>query len=483
VPDEAVGRIVSDGAKLRSDADRVTRAPSDVLRLVVAAALLLIVVLLAWLFDRTVVDNVANTLRGLDTVSGKAVALATTAAEVVGLIVFGSGVVIAAGRRMWLLIVSVLSAGVVAGALVLLLGHVANAEVRVTRLDSSLALVTPSHTTTATGLAVVTAFVTTASPWAARRWRHLAWTLVFLLGITQFVAAPLSFTSLIAILAGWTAGAAAVVAFGAPSRRPTQQAIADGMAAVGEPLAHIEPLSVDARGSTPYIATGTDGRGLFVKALGADQRSADLLFRLYRSAQPRNLGDERPFSSLRRMVEHEALVALAAHGFGARTPQLVAFATADPNGFVLAYEAIAGRSLDRLEPDEITDGVLHAIWEQLSILRRHRVAHRDLRLANVFLADDGEAWIIDFGFAELSASDLLLATDLAELLASSSARVGATRAVAAGVAVVGADAIAGALDRLQLPMLSGATREAMKGSPDALVDLRRSVELAAAASS
>src|SRR5262249_45575244 len=108
---------------------------------------------------------------------------------------------------------------------------------------------------------------------------------------------------------------------------------------------------------------------------------------------------------------------------------------------------------------------------------------RDLRLANVFLADDGEAWIIDFGFAELSASDLLLTTDLAELLASSSARVGATRAVAAGVAVVGADAIAGALDRLPLPMLSGATREAMKGSPDALVELRRSVELAATAPS
>jgi hypothetical protein len=46
--------------------------------------------------------------------------------------------------------------------------------------------------------------------------------------------------------------------------------------------------------------------------------------------------------------------------------------------------------------------------------------------------------------------------------------------------VVGADAISSALDRLKLPMLSGATREAIKASPDVLGQLRRSVELAAA---
>ena len=69
----------------------------------------------------------------------------------------------------------------------------------------------------------------------------------------------------------------------------------------------------------------------------------------------------------------------------------------------------------------------------------------------MFLADDGAAWIIDFGFSELAASDGLLATDLAELLASSATQVGAERAVAAGVAAVGPDAIVTALDRLQLP--------------------------------
>ena len=33
------------------------------------------------------------------------------------------------------------------------------------------------------------------------------------------------------------------------------------------------------------------------------------MFRLYRRVQPRDLGDQQPFASLRRAVEHEALVA------------------------------------------------------------------------------------------------------------------------------------------------------------------------------
>ena len=167
-------------------------------------------------------------------------------------------------------------------------------------------------------------------------------------------------------------------------------------------------------------------------------------------------------------------MALAARDLGMRTPRLVAFATAEPDGFVLAYEAIDGRSLDRVEPDEMTDDVLAGVWAQFALLRRHRIAHRDLRLANVFLAADGEAWIIDFGFSELAASDLLLATDVAELLASSTTQVGAERAVAAGLARGRRRRRSRtALDRLQLPMLSGATRTAMKADPSLLPDLRR----------
>ena len=155
-----------------------------------------------------------------------------------------------------------------------------------------------------------------------------------------------------------------------------------------------------------------------------------------------------------------------------RTPALRAFATADPNGYVLAYEAIEGRSLDRLDPSEVSDAVLAAIWDLVGQLRDHRVAHRDLRLANTFLVDDGHAWLIDFGFSEVAASDLLLANDVAELMASSSVYVGAERAVTNAAASVDRSTLADAHDRLHPWALSGATRTALKARPGLLDDLR-----------
>ncbi len=122
----------------------------------------------------------------------------------------------------------------------------------------------------------------------------------------------------------------------------------------------------------------------------------------------------------------------------------------------------------------MTDDVLAAIWAQVGELRRHRIAHRDLRLANIFLAEDGAVWLIDFGFSELAASDTLLATDIAELVASSSLQVGAERAVGRGPG--------GRAARRSWPRrpagchpwaLSGATRTGLKERASLLDDVRR----------
>jgi undecaprenyl-diphosphatase len=465
---------------ISSEPARTAKAPTDVLRLAVAAGTLLVVVVIGALFDDAIVGFTADLIRGLETLPTWLVTTTVVFGQVLGLVVIVGGAVLAAVQRRWFLLVTTAAAAAAAVALTLLLRPIVDHfEPQVAHVDASYTLVPADRVASSVGLAMLAAVVTTAAPWISRRWRRAGWTVVVIATLTRFLGAPIEFDTLVAVLAGWTAGAAVIVALGAPSRRPTGASIAEGLAAVGVPLARLEQASLDARGSTPYFATTPDGTKLFVKALGEDERSADLLFRIYRWIQPRDLGDERAFSSLRRAVEHEALVALAARDIGIRTPRIAAFATAEPHGFVLAYEAIAGRSLDRLEPAEMTDGVLAKVWTEFTLMRTHRIAHRDLRLANVFLADDGEAWIIDFGFSELAASDQLLATDLAELLASSTTQVGAERAVAAGLAAVGPDALGSSLERLQLPMLSGATRTAMKADPTLLPDLRQRITAAA----
>ncbi|MFN8017943.1 MAG: phosphotransferase [Acidimicrobiales bacterium] len=443
----------------------VRQAPSDVLRLAVSVVLLLATLLVGALFGEAVVGFASDLLRGLDRIPAWLVATAATLAQAAAVVLVVLAVGVALRRRAWLLLGALAAAAAIAAALTAGVTSLADATGSSVTDLQPIAAIGEGSTWSAAGLAAIAAVIGTVSPWVSRRWRRFGWAVVMVVALVHFGADPVSFDSLLAILVGWVVSTAITVVVGSPSHRPTAASISAGLGAVGVPMASLEPASVDARGSTPYFGEEVGGRKLFVKALGNDERSADLMFRVYRRLQRHELGDEKPFSTLRRAVEHEALVAYAARDIGVRTPRLVAFATAEPNSCVLAYEAIAGRSLDRLEAPELTDEVLDAVWSQLAMLRAHRVAHRDLRLANVFLADDGEAWIIDFGFSEIAASDLLLATDLAEMICSSATVVGPERAVAAAVRGVGEVEAATARSRLQLPMLSGATRTALKADP------------------
>ncbi|MCP3991748.1 MAG: hypothetical protein GY724_21930 [Actinomycetia bacterium] len=240
---------------------------------------------------------------------------------------------------------------------------------------------------------------------------------------------------------------------------PSRDEIHDSLDSVGIDMIELGRFNVDARGSAPWIGTSASGKRIFVKALGRDERSADLMFRAYRWLRLRKTGDHRPYVSLRRAVEHEALVSLQAHALGIRTPRILGVADAGVDGMVLAYEAIDGRSADQVE--DISDEALESIWTMVSLLHSKRIAHRDLRLANVFLDGDGEPWLIDFGFSELAASDQELGTDVAELLASTATTVGVERAVQAAHVTSGVHELSRALPWLQPLALSTATREAI----------------------
>ncbi|HEY6532853.1 MAG TPA: phosphotransferase [Acidimicrobiales bacterium] len=453
----------------------VERSPADVLRLVVAAVVLVVVTVLSRVFGDSVSSFVADVLEGLKHFPSVLVTLVVLVGVLLGLGLIVVGGVLAVLQRRWRLLVGLAVAVVVSVPLVWATQPSAGeAASSVADLQDWLGDVTIEGPSAYT-LAAVVAITAAVTPWAARRWRRAWWAAALGVAMAHLVGAAVSFETVLAVLCGWTAGAASVVALGAPSRRPSQEAVVAGLESVGLDLVRLEPASVDARGSTPYFGDLADGTPVFVKTLGVDERSADLLFRMYRSIQPRDLHDERPFSSLRRTVEHEALVALVARESGIRTPPLLGFAPAEPNGFTLAYQAVAGRSLDR-EPDAADlDELIRAVWGQLLVLRRTRIAHRDLRLANVFVGEDREVWIIDFGFSEIAADDVLLDGDVAELLASTTTLIGADRALAAALDVVGADALHRSGARLRPALLSGATRTTLGQQPGVLDDLRARV--------
>jgi len=451
----------------------IGRSPADVLRLVVATVALVVYLVVEALFGSSIAAFFEQLFHGVHALGQSVPSALIAATRFAATCLVVAGVIMVVRRGRWRLLLTV-GVAAVAAALVYALVH---GWVHAYHA----ALVIPSPTAgpltnrgfpTGEGTAALAATATAASPWLVRWQRRASWAVVDAVALALFVTQPVSGASLLAVLLGWLAGAAALVALGSPLRRATAASVVAGLRQAGVDVVDLHPAAVDARGSTPYFGTDRGGQAVFVKVLGRDERSADLLFRLYRAVLPRRLGDERPFSSLRREVEHEALVALMAGQEGVRTPALLGFATAQPESFVLVYGGIAGRSLDRVAPEELSDAITAQLWSQIRVLRAHRIAHRDLRLANLFLDDDRQVWIIDFGFAELAASDLLLATDLAETVASLSLKIGADRAAQQVVDELGADAAASALTRLDPAYLSGATRTGLKERPELLPRLR-----------
>ena len=79
------------------------------------------------------------------------------------------------------------------------------------------------------------------------------------------------------------------VAAGVPDRRLGPDGIAAALSQAGLLVGPVRPAGVPAKGSRPFVAVAADGRGLFIKALGPDQRQADLLYRAYRAVRRRPL--------------------------------------------------------------------------------------------------------------------------------------------------------------------------------------------------
>jgi tRNA A-37 threonylcarbamoyl transferase component Bud32 len=333
-------------------------------------------------------------------------------------------------------------------------------------------------------LAGATAVLTVISPWIERPWRRAGAILIALTAFTRITTVLQTATSespydvAVAILLGWLVGALILLIFGSPNRRPSGLHIGESLRRSGLDVVKLEHAGVGVRGSTIYRALERDGTARFVKVFSADQPDADRLVQAWRWFRLRDAALEQPFASLRRSVEHEAFLSLYAFDGNIPTARLATIAEVEPGGMLLAFDYVDGNSLQGNGPDHLTDPILRGIWQEVARLHSLNVAHRDLRLAHVLLDPEGAPVLVDFGYAEVAASDLQIRTDVAELLCSTAVEVGAERAVAAAIDVLGSDAIGRALPRLQPLALRPATRKAMAACDGLLGELQEQVQTA-----
>lgn len=325
----------------------------------------------------------------------------------------------------------------------------------------------PSSVSVATSL---TALILVA-PYLNRAWRRFGWAFIAVLALLRVVAASDLFIDLIfAIGIGGSVGTLLLLVFGRQIPAATSEAIIQALARVDISAESAEIARTGPTGPDTFDVTTTTGERLHCKVVSSGQVQAANLFRSYRRARMRQIGEDASFSSTRRAASVEAMVAMSAARAGVRTPEVAAVAALSADDMLIVFEQVPGTPLSHIPAAEITDEVLSQAWRALARLRRTGLAHRDLQLSS-WLLSDGQLWLIDYSFGEPAASAGALNSDIAELLAATSAVVGPERAVAAAANALPSQELTAGIGYLVPAALTSATRASLKQNSVALNDV------------
>jgi len=267
---------LSGAGATQEETRRYTRSPEDVLRLVVFAAITLVLLgITLWVEDSILgfeEDIVA--LFGFLSPTIERVLLGSL--EVVIVVVTLALLVIPLVTKRYRLFGYLFAASIVASVLMALVDALVERQVS-TLLVNELAEragIGDDVSVGPAGLAQLVAVFVAFGPFVSRRWRRAgAVTVVIVTLLSLLVSRRLPTDMFVALPLGAACGAAMLLAFGRPDRRPTLSAIRTALVDTGLSIEEVHPAKVDARGSTPYFATMTDGTGLFVKVLGSEQRA------------------------------------------------------------------------------------------------------------------------------------------------------------------------------------------------------------------
>ncbi|MFD3524271.1 lysylphosphatidylglycerol synthase domain-containing protein [Streptomyces sp. NPDC058653] len=320
-------------------------------------------------------------------------------------------------------------------------------------------------------LAPVIAYMTAVGMARRPRWRVVLWVVLLLDAFAMLVAGYTTpFSIILTVLIGWTVAYGTLYTVGSPNVRPTGQTLMAGLRHVGfRPVSAMraEPeeggdTSEQGERGRRYLVTLDEGPPLDVTVVDREQQAQGFFYRVWRQLTLRSITTRRSIPSLRQALEQEALLAYAAIAAGANAPKLIATSELGPDAVILVYEHMGGRSLDSLADDEITDELVRGAWEQVRALQSRRIAHRRLTGDALLVDRDGKVIVTDLRGGEIAAGDVVLRMDIAQLLTTVGLRIGAERAVATAVDVLGPDTVADCLPLLQPIALSRSTRTTLR---------------------
>jgi tRNA A-37 threonylcarbamoyl transferase component Bud32/membrane-associated phospholipid phosphatase len=188
---------------------------------------------------------------------------------------------------------------------------------------------------------------------------------------------------------------------------------------LGLEVTGVEPFGLEASaGSTPLRVRvrAPDGgqAALFGKLYALSHLRSDRWYKLARTVIYGRLEDEKPFSTVRRLVEYEDHLLRLMRDAGLPAPRPYGFVEITPEReYLIVMEFFEGaREIRRAEVDD------RVINDALRVVRRMwdaGIAHRDIKPSNI-LVRDGRMLLIDVAFAAVRPTPWRQAVDLANIM-------------------------------------------------------------------
>ncbi|HZQ31256.1 MAG TPA: lysylphosphatidylglycerol synthase transmembrane domain-containing protein [Mycobacterium sp.] len=447
-----------------------TRRTNDILRLTLAA-LFLAIVIAGSLITRT-----------------KWVALEKSVSRIVGVlppaesnlvyIVYGIAIlalpflilITLLVRRRWTLLAAYVAAGLIAVLSLSVSGNGISAPRWHFDLSQRLDTVLAQFLDDPRWIALLAAVLTVSGPWLPARWRRWWWTLLLaFVPIHLVVSAVVPARALLGLAVGWFVGALVVLVVGTPALEVPLDGAVRALARRGFNVVGLTVERPAGRGPLILSAACVESRVATVEMYGPNQRSGVALRQLWRKLRLRGSETAPLQASMRRAIEHRALMAVAIGDLGVANTTPIAVAELARGWTLFAHTPPSGTPLTAK-----TAPVEH-VWQSLRTLHDHQISHGDLRTRQITV-DDGEVRFGGFARAEYGATNVQLQSDIAQLLVTTSDLYDPKAAVSAAIAAFGKDQVLTASRRLTKSAVPARIRKSVTDAGDVIKAARDEVK-------
>ena len=317
-------------------------------------------------------------------------------------------------------------------------------------------------------IAMLAAVLTVSGPWLPARWRRWWWALLLaFVPIHLVVSAIVPARSLLGLAVGWFVGALTVLVVGTPALEVPLDGAIRALSRRGFLVHALTVVRPAGHGPLELSATDESGSVAVVELYGPNQRSGGALRQVWRWLKLRGSETGPLQASLRRAVEHRALMTIAIGDLGVANTTSMAVAGLERGWTLYAHTPPRGTKLD----DAAEDGLVTSVWGSLGVLHRHQISHGDLRRKEITV-DGGKTLFGGFGNSEYGASDEQLQSDIAQLLMTTTDKFGAEAAVRAAIDALDKDTVLTASRRLTKSALPKRIRSSVD-DPKALMTAAR----------